>query len=333
MKAKFITQWVLILFLISLLACSKDNTDSTSKPNGCSTSARYTEVKYETKMTTVTYGSNFNTNGTPIELKMDVYEPINDDNDKRPVIIWAFGGAFISGSRADMRGLAEQYAKKGYVAATIDYRLLQSFFPIDSTIVLDIAIKAASDMKAAVRHFRKDAATVNQFKVDPELIMVGGISAGAITALQAGIFRSNNTTDPYINSFLANNGGIEGNSGDAENLKYSSKVKAIINFSGAIYRLNFLDADDPEILSFHGDNDEVVPYDRGVATVFGIPLIPLFGSKAIDTHAPNVPLKHTLYTVSGGDHSMIYTSANYATDRANFERIADKRLREIICGN
>lgn len=53
-----------------------------------------------------------------------------------------------------------------YVAASIQYRLFPLFtlgFP-DSIKIFNTAVKAVGDMKAAVRHFRDDAATVNQFR-------------------------------------------------------------------------------------------------------------------------------------------------------------------------
>ena len=58
-------------------------------------------------------------------LYMDIYEPMGDDYSDRPLIIFMFGGAFVGGSRSsgDIVNLCENYAKRGYVAAAIDYRL------------------------------------------------------------------------------------------------------------------------------------------------------------------------------------------------------------------
>ncbi|PIZ56114.1 MAG: carboxylesterase, partial [Candidatus Tagabacteria bacterium CG_4_10_14_0_2_um_filter_40_13] len=38
-------------------------------------------------------------------------------------------------------------------------------------------------MKAAVRYFRKDAATANLYKVDPNVAFIGGISAGSFIGI------------------------------------------------------------------------------------------------------------------------------------------------------
>ena len=48
-----------------------------------------------------------------------------DDLEDRPVIIMMFGGSFIGGSRTspDIVELCTRYAKMGYVAVAIDYRL------------------------------------------------------------------------------------------------------------------------------------------------------------------------------------------------------------------
>ena len=48
--------------------------------------------------------------------------------------------------------------------------------------MIDVVTKAVADFTAVVRHFKEDADTDNLYNVDPDLIFVGGISAGAIAA-------------------------------------------------------------------------------------------------------------------------------------------------------
>lgn len=269
----------------------------------------------------------------PNDLFMDIYMPAEgtDTLTNRPVIIWAFGGAFIGGSRDQMHFLARQSAKFGYVSASMDYRLL-SVFPLpDSTIVMNTAVKASSDMKAAIRHFVMSADQGNEFNIDPDQIYVGGISSGAITALMTGIVTDEDIDNDFLRSLIDNNGGIAGNTGSEENRSYDYSVKGIVNLSGAVYKLDFLDATDPPIFSVHGDDDEVVPY------VFGMPnvLIPiefnLYGSKSIFDKCEEVGLRNDLVTINGGGHVDIYSEDEYAQIREDFFDLGYQFLKDEIC--
>ncbi len=62
---------------------------------------RLIQTVYAFERDTVTYGSNTNYLGDSLELEMDIYYPVSDTFTKRPVVIWAFGGAFVSGERND----------------------------------------------------------------------------------------------------------------------------------------------------------------------------------------------------------------------------------------
>lgn len=269
----------------------------------------------------------------PNDLFMDVFMPAEgtDTLTKRPVMIWAFGGAFIGGAREDMHFLARESAKLGYVSASIDYRLLAIFPLPDSTIVMNTAVKASSDMKAAVRHFKMSADQGNEMNIDPDQIYVGGISSGAITALMTGIVTDEDIDNDFLRGLIDNNGGIAGNSGSAENQSYDYSVKGVVNLSGAVYKLDFIDSTDPPIFSVHGDADEVVPY------VFGMPnvLIPiefnLYGSKAMFDRSEEVGLRNDLVTINGGGHVDIYVDDSFAQTRADFFALGYQFLKDEIC--
>ena len=71
--------------------------------------------------------------------------------------------------------------KRGYVTASIQYRLTSIWNLTDSMHMLQTVMNGISDAKAAIRYFRKDAATNgNVFGIDPNQIYIGGYSAGAI---------------------------------------------------------------------------------------------------------------------------------------------------------
>jgi len=252
---------IILVFSLFFTAYGQD------KASGCNGQRYILDVFPTVTKTTVTYATNINTLGQNQALKMDIYTPDGDTSSSRPVIIWAYGGSFITGKRSDMDSYCTAFAKKGYVTATIDYRLwplLVKGFPTGEQI-LDVVVQAVSDMKGSVRYFRKDADQTNQFKVDPARIIVGGISAGAITALHAANLNDQDVLTPFIQNAVDKNGGIYGNTGDSLMLTYPSDVLSVINLSGGLYDANWLDSNSPPFVSYHGDADATVPYNTGIA--------------------------------------------------------------------
>ena len=162
---------------------------------------RYATDVYTTYSVTsnITYGSNKTLTGTTQALTLDFYEPTADTSVMRPLIIWAHGGSFISGSKTDgdVSTLSQRFAKKGFACASINYRL--GFSPFDSTGVIPALLRAVQDMKAAVRFFYKDKSTTNTYKIDTNNIFIGGSSAGAITALHVAYLDKTCEINPYIN--------------------------------------------------------------------------------------------------------------------------------------
>ncbi len=286
---------------------------------------RYIENSFtSTTKATVKYGENTTIGGSEKDLLVDVYEPEGDATAMRPLVILAFGGSFIAGSRGDLQDECEYYARKGYVAASIDYRLFDIIAFPDSLGMMDVVVKAVADMKAAVRFFRKDAATSNQFRIDPNNIFVGGQSAGAIAAAHAAYVTDLNEAPDYLATSMTNNGGIEGDTDDPTDsaLGYSSEVQGVINLFGALHRKEFIEADDPPIISIHGTDDNIVPYGFGYATVFSVPIVSMEGSRSMSNQADSVGICNHMITVPGAGHgtflgdpfwadSIYYTSAQF----------------------
>ncbi len=94
--------------------------------------------------------------------------------------------------------LCENYVQKGYVAATIDYRLFpnEQLGNPDSLELIDANIKAVGDMKAAIRYFRQSVDEGNPYRIDPGFIVVGGYSAGAFTALHLSYLNEDDDIPP-----------------------------------------------------------------------------------------------------------------------------------------
>lgn len=196
-------------------------------------------------------------------LLLDVYSPAQLSN-AVPGLIFIHGGAWRSGHRQDYRVYTTWFASRGYVAASISYRLVpEAPFPA-----------AVEDAKCAVRWMRANAARLH---VDPSRIAVLGGSAGGHLVLMVGY----DPDDPRL----------EGNGG---NPGVSSRVAAVVDFYGPadlttpfaqasqlvkdflggksyaeapeLYRqaspLFYLKAGAPPTLIFHGTIDDIVPIDQ-----------------------------------------------------------------------
>ena len=96
------------------------------------------------------------------QLKLDLYQPKGDTlNRGRAVLIFAHGGGFTGGDKSEgvSATLAREYAKKGYVTASINYRLNGPSTGCTGANGVTpecyaAAIDAVHDGQAAVRWFR-----------------------------------------------------------------------------------------------------------------------------------------------------------------------------------
>lgn len=291
------------------------------------------------------------------DLLLDFYQPSGDPAVKRPLVIFSFGGGFIFGSRTDMDTIATAFAKKGYAVATIDYRLIDTTNKLDLLPLLfgsdadklkalqDVIVKASSDVRAAIRFFKFDAATVDTFHIDPTKIFLGGVSAGAIASLEAAYVDNINEDPKLTATFLANGGAANGVEGNTEFPNHpligtynSSGVAGVINIAGAVLDTNVIDKNDPPVYSAQGSADEVIPYTSGgfstVANINGFPIavnipVTFFGAKSIDTRAASIGLRHQLFTIVGGNHA----SPGDPTNAAQILAESSAFLQPLVCGS
>ncbi|MEL6133437.1 MAG: T9SS type A sorting domain-containing protein, partial [Bacteroidota bacterium] len=278
----------------------------------------------------VQFGENTTAAGTQQSLLMDIYEPSGDTASARTVVVLAFGGAFISGDRKQLKELCEVLARRGFVAASIDYRLYDKpLFPIPTQEdILDAVIKAIGDMKAAVRFFREEAANDNSYRIDSNSIFVGGISAGAITAGHVAMLDSTDSPDSLIQAIIANNGGWEGNS--STNVNYSSAVSGLISYSGALVDASWIDANDPPFVAFHDDMDPIVPYGDGQFRLGLIPILDGEGSLSMTKRADSVGIFSQLFTVENSDGHVSYLTTTDELADSTSDFTADF-LYEVLC--
>ena len=257
----------------------------------------------------VVYSETYDWSPSNPGLEMDIYTPSNDIVNNRPLLIFAHGGVYIEGDKNSntMVTLCEEFAKRGYVTASIRYRLtnLQSLLSSNSyNIFSQTVVNSISDMKSAVRYFRKDVAENNNtFGINPDLIFVGGYSAGAVTAAHLSVIDEGEVPDEFL-PFFDESGGIEGNSG---NFGFSSEVSGAILLAGAINTTNFLDENDPPIVSVHSTDDNTIDYEcaspLGNLGISLLDLPVLCGSGKIHDELDNIGIINDLYTFSFGGHS------------------------------
>jgi acetyl esterase/lipase len=211
---------------------------------------RYRDLVFSgaTKTADVQYGTAPDLQGNPVALKFDFYQPTGDTVNRRPVVIWVHGGGFSAGDKSGGADWATAFARRGYVAISLGYRLLATGPCGGSGPVPDYCYTAAEaaqhDAQAAVRFVRKNATFLG---VDPNRIAMAGESAGAVTSLLVG-WRPD---DP----------GTSGNPGPP------SDIRAAVSVAGGLPIDDYISAGDAPALFFHGSADPTVPYSWATGNV------------------------------------------------------------------
>ncbi len=266
----------------------------------------------------VVYGENFTMlTGVPVleDLLMDIYTPVGDTASDRYLIIMAHSGSFLprgvnslpNGEKTDstMIEMCTQFAKRGWTAAAIDYRLGWNPLPDilggsqqkRSKTIIQAVYRAMQDMNTAVRFFRKNHTDgSNTYGINPERIVIGGSSSGGYPAVAAGTL--NKTSELNLVKLLSNSGHsfisidtmgtFEGFGGlgqyNRENHPgYSSEAQLIFNLGGAIGDSSWIEPGEAPIINMQGVDDDFTPYKTKVVVVglTGDPVIEVSGSYTI----------------------------------------------------
>lgn len=112
------------------------------------------------------------------DVKLNIYiftPPGHQPTDRRPAIVFFFGGGWRSGSPLQFRQHCNYLAGRGMVAMAADYRV--------SSRHHTKAVQCVADGKSAVRWIRANA---RRLGIDPERIAAGGGSAGGHVAASTG---------------------------------------------------------------------------------------------------------------------------------------------------
>lgn len=207
-------------------------------------------------------------------LLLDIYVPDTtaDSDEPLPLIVWIHGGAWRAGNKKNCPPL--RFTDKGFVAASISYRLSQEA-PFPAQI---------EDCKAAIRWLRANAV---KYRIDPDRIGVWGSSAGG-----------------HLVALLGTSGDVEQLESEHQHQEQSSRVQAVCDFFGPtdflrmdadslpggpiqhdaadspesmlvggpiqentnkVARANpitYVSPEDPPFLIVHGDKDPLVPWQQ-----------------------------------------------------------------------
>ena len=77
-------------------------------------------------------------------LLMDIYQPYNDPMAARPFMVLVHGGSFLQGNKSDLEETCRAFARKGYVAVSIQYRL--GYTSLTAAGAVQTVIRATQDL-------------------------------------------------------------------------------------------------------------------------------------------------------------------------------------------
>lgn len=189
------------------------------------------------------------------EMLLHIFKPKGwQVGDRRPALIFFFGGGWTRGTPEKSAYWAKWAASLGFMGIAPDYRTNERF--------KTTPLESVADGRAALRWVQANAAELG---IDPAKIIVGGSSAGGHVALWTGITATPPGSSPSeapLQKPLA--------------LILYSAVSDTSQLSGytprrfgehatALSPLHQLDEKMPAILAFHGDADPTVPYSQAVA--------------------------------------------------------------------
>lgn len=280
----------------------------------CSDCRYISQVFDSLTKTEIHFGRGTLYNGDTMELYADVYEPYGDTMSARPVLIFAFGGAFAQGDHTTDHAvqICEYFAHAGYVAVSIDYRNGIDIVEIISGHWMRIFFRPMQDMRAAVQYMKADYSELgNNFRIDTSRIVIAGASSGGITALMVNYCDTSSELAEMGNlNSIAPLGGFYSTTGFYPNYSWSNI--GTVSVAGALINAEWVEPGNVPVIMAHGDADNVVPYAYGPlgGGLLG-GFFDLQGSYVIDSVAKLRDVCSYLYTMAGQDHPSESLTMNY----------------------
>lgn len=184
------------------------------------------------------------------QLELDVYMP-SDTLESHFCVVYAYGGGFLENNQRSnsIKTFCRRLADDGYVAVAVDYRLglkdvrmkgkLSMVKPLENAVHM-----AAEDMFLAVACILDNA---EEWRINPEGIILCGSSAGAITALQTDYELCNRSSISCC-------------------LPADFNFAGVVSFAGAVFskegKCDYKVQSPAPTLFLHGTSDKMVTYDK-----------------------------------------------------------------------
>ena len=240
----------------------------------------------------------------------DLYQPQNDTCTSRPLILWMHGGGFKFGNKKS-RGTplwSKRFAQRGYVCAAVNYRLSKKNTLSDLSALVNACSDAIEDINQAITFFKKNHLL---YKIDTNRIILAGNSAGGMIALQY----------VYSNPALMQQTGQAGieKTLPAFNPEH---IKAVINFWGGMFNLEWLKNANVPIVSVYGSKDRIVPPADPGNGIYGSILIHQYADslhifnrvKIFDGYAHELQKRFNPFWAGKATHRRLEEAGQFAAD-------------------
>ena len=193
-----------------------------------------------------------------VELSLDIFVP-KSANTPRPVLLFIHGGGWSKGKKEDYLFYNIEFARLGYVTASVQYRLTPKHrFPAN-----------VQDVKCAIAFLRAHA---KDFRIDPATVVALGGSAGGHLSLMAGYVQDPTLACPDDYDSMDTSVQAVVNLYGVVDCTTPVAIKAhqVTSYIGKSYDeakesyeaaspIQHLDSNDPPTLTLHGTIDELVP--------------------------------------------------------------------------
>jgi predicted esterase len=256
----------------------------------------------------VIYDRQPKSNGVWQDLMYDVYLPKDDTVTNRPIVVLAHGGGYIDlldQRSPDIVKMAQELVLRGYVVFSLEYREEPSFLSLLSEEKMVKALaRSLIDIRNATCYLMDTTLNYNNpYGVDYQKVIIGGVSAGAVSFLHGVFLDSLDWVIPQYKEWILE---IEPNTQALLDNKYcGASVIGLINVSGAIQDTAWIKAENaykyPPMMHVHGTADPIVPYN--IDRPFGLPFLPnLMGSFPIDQKLQEIGVRSELDTWNNMGH-------------------------------
>lgn len=191
----------------------------------------------------------------PPELRLFVVKPAAwKSTDRRPALVFFFGGGWTTGTPAKSVFWAKFAAGLGMVGIVPDYRTKGRH---DTSPLASVA-----DARAGLRWVQDHA---RELGVDPARIVVGGNSAGGHVALWTAITHPPPGSDPAESPVRAPAALVLFSTVSDTSTATGYTSQRFGADATALSPVHQLDAHMPPVLAFHGDADKLVPPRQALA--------------------------------------------------------------------